>query len=316
MSSKKKKSGLSLSTHMSELRKSLRRNYVLYLFLLLPIIYFIVFKYIPMIGNVIAFRKFVPGQNYLGVSWEGFKYFKMFLNDAKFWEVFWNSIKLSALALVIGFPLPILFALLLNELTQKKFKKLAQSIAIVPRFLSTVVVVSMIKTILSPDTGVINKLITGFGGEAVHFVSDPKWFRTIYVLSDIWQFLGWSAIIYMAVLSSADQEQYEASRVDGANRLQQALHITLPVMLPTIAINLIIQLGNILNLGFEKVLLLYSPSVYETADIIQTYVYRMGITKSQFSYSTAVGIFQAVLSLSLLWFANKITNKYWDCGLW
>ena len=300
----------------AELGKSIRNNKTLYLFLLLPIVYFIIFKYVPMFGNIIAFRKYVPGQSYFGVSWEGFRYFEMFLKDEAFWSVFKNTVILSGLSLLICFPIPILFSLLLNEIMKKKVKKVVQSLTIVPRFLSVVVVVAMMNALLSPSTGIVNTIIEKLGGEAVYFMNEPFWFRIIYIISELWQFLGWNSIIYMAVLSSADQEQYEAAMVDGAGKIKQAIHITLPMMLPTIAINLIIALGNILNIGFEKVLLMYTPTTYETADIIQTFVYRVGLMNANYSYGTAVGLFQGVISLSLLWAANRITNKRWGCGLW
>lgn len=309
----KKKQG---SAGLKELRISMKKNTTLYIFLVLPIIYFAVFKYIPMFGNIIAFRKYVPGQSYFGVSWEGFRYFEMFLKDEAFWNAFKNTVILSGISLLICFPIPIIFSLLLNELMQKKFKKLVQSVTIVPRFLSVVVVVAMMNALLSPSTGIVNRIIEHFGGEAIYFMNDPFWFRIIYICSELWQFVGWNSIIYMAVLSSADQEQYEAAMVDGAGKIKQAIHITLPIMIPTIAINLIISLGNILNVGFEKVLLMYTPTTYETADVIQTFAYRIGLMGANYSYGTAVGLFQGVISLTLLWIANRITNKRWECGLW
>ena len=310
---KEKKPGF---TGIKELGTSMKKNTTLYIFLILPIIYFVVFKYIPMFGNIIAFRKYVPGQSYFGVSWEGFRYFEMFLKDEAFWNAFKNTIVLSGISLLICFPIPIIFSLLLNELMQKKFKKVVQSVTIIPRFLSVVVVVAMMNAMLSPSTGIVNRIIEYFGGEAIYFMNDPFWFRIIYICSELWQFVGWNSIIYMAVLSSADQEQYEAAMVDGAGKIKQAIHITLPIMLPTIAINLIISLGNILNIGFEKVRLMYTPTTYETADIIQTFVYRIGLMGANYSYGTAVGLFQGVISLTLLWMANRITNKRWGCGLW
>lgn len=310
---KEKKPGF---TGIKELGTSMKKNTTLYIFLILPIIYFVVFKYIPMFGNIIAFRKYVPGQSYFGVSWEGFRYFEMFLKDEAFWNAFKNTIVLSGISLLICFPIPIIFSLLLNELMQKKFKKVVQSVTIIPRFLSVVVVVAMMNAMLSPSTGIVNRIIEYFGGEAIYFMNDPFWFRIIYICSELWQFVGWNSIIYMAVLSSADQEQYEAAMVDGAGKIKQAIYITLPIMLPTIAINLIISLGNILNIGFEKVLLMYTPTTYETADIIQTFVYRIGLMGANYSYGTAVGLFQGVISLTLLWMANRITNKRWGCGLW
>ena len=310
---KEKKPGF---TGIKELGTSMKKNTTLYIFLILPIIYFVVFKYIPMFGNIIAFRKYVPGQSYFGVSWEGFRYFEMFLKDEAFWNAFKNTVVLSGISLLICFPIPIIFSLLLNELMQKKFKKVVQSVTIIPRFLSVVVVVAMMNAMLSPSTGIVNRIIEYFGGEAIYFMNDPFWFRIIYICSELWQFVGWNSIIYMAVLSSADQEQYEAAMVDGAGKIKQAIHITLPIMLPTIAINLIISLGNILNIGFEKVLLMYTPTTYETADIIQTLVYRIGLMGANYSYGTAVGLFQGVISLTLLWMANRITIKRWECGLW
>ncbi len=300
----------------SEMVKSFKKNYVLYLFLILPVIYFVVFKYIPMFGNVLAFRTYRPGGSYFGETWVGLTYFKMFLDDPAFWKVFMNTVILSFSTLIITFPLPIIFALLLNEIEFKSFKKIAQSLTIIPKFLSTVVVVMMINALLSPSTGVINHIIELFGGKGIYFLNEPQWFRFIYIVSDVWQFLGWNSIIYMAVLTSADQNQYEAAMVDGANKLQQVRHVTIPMLLPTIAINLIIAVGNVLNLGFEKILLLYTPTTYATADVVQTFSYRIGLLGNNFSYGTAIGLFQGIICLTLLWITNKITNKYWECGLW
>lgn len=298
------------------LAKSFKKNYVLYIFLILPVLYFAIFKYIPMFGNIIAFRKYVPGQSYFGVQWEGFKYFKMFLEDPAFWSVFKNTIVLSLATLIITFPLPIIFSLLLNEIEYKGVKKGVQSLTIIPKFLSTVVVVMIVNTLLSPSTGVVNIIIEKLGGDPIYFLNEATWFRTIYIVSEIWQFLGWNSIIYMAVLASADQDQYEAAMVDGANKFQQIRHVTIPMLLPTIAINLIIAVGNVLNLGFEKILLLYSPTTYATADVVQTFAYRIGLMGNNFSYGTAVGLFQGIICLALLWVTNRITNKYWECGLW
>ncbi len=303
-------------TELQKFIKSFKENYVLYGFLLLPTIYFAIFKYIPMLGNIIAFRRYKAGGNYFGEEWSGLKYFEMFWNDSSFWDAFQNTITLSFLMLILTFPLPIIFSLLLNEVSNKNYKKFVQSITIVPKFLSVVVVVMMFNTMLSPSTGIVNAIITSFGFDPIFFFNEASWFRPVYIYSDVWQFLGWGSIIYMAVLAGADQEQYEAAMVDGANRWQQTWFITLPLMLPTISINLIISVGNILNLGFEKILLIYTPNTYETADVIQTYVYRMGLLNKNYSYGAAVGLFQAVISLSLLWITNRIINKYWDSGLW
>ncbi len=299
-----------------DIKKSLKRNYAMYLLLLLPVLYFAVFKYIPMFGNVIAFRKFVPGKSYFGVEWVGFKYFEMFIKDDKFWGVFTTTIIISLANLMVSFPLPIIFSLMLNEIKAEKFKKLVQSVTILPKFLSVVVVVMITNALLSPSTGIVNAIMKELGMESIYFLQKPEWFKTIYITSEVWQFLGWNSIIYMAALSGADQEQYEAALVDGANRWQQTIHITMPVLRPTIAINLIISVGCILNTGFEKILLMYQPVTYGTSDVIQTFVYRMGIMGNNFSYATAISLFQGIISLTLLWIVNKITNKYWECGLW
>ena len=296
-------------------RRSWRKNRTLYLMLLLPIIYFIVFKYVPMVGNVIAFRRFVPGKSMFGESWEGFKYFEMFLFDKTFWKLFKNTIVISLTTLAFAFPLPILFALLLNELSNGIYKKIVQTITIIPRFLSVVVVIGMFSTILSPSAGIVNKVIEALGGAAVYFWGEPEWFKPIYVSTEVWQFMGWNSIIYMAVLAGADMEQYEAAKVDGANRFQQAWYITIPLMLPTIALNFIMAIAGVLNVGFEKIIYMYTGTTIESADVIQSFVYRVGLQGGNFSYGTAISLFQGLFGLVLLFFANKIVNKYWDAGL-
>ncbi len=261
------------------------------------------------------------GGSYYGTEWRGFDYFELFLTNPDFWKVFFNTIILSGLTLLFSFPLPIIFALMLNEINNKIFKKVTQSLTIIPRFISAVVVVAMMKSILSPsDYGIVNQIIGLFGVEPIHFLNDPDWFRFIYIVSELWQFLGWNSIIYMAVLAGVDQEQYEAAMVDGANRWKQTIHITLPAMLPTISINFIIAIGHVLNVGFEKILLMYTENSRQTADVIQTYVYRNSFDEgggpTKFSYVTAIGLFQAMIGLILLAGANFIVNKKWNTGLW
>ena len=313
-----------MSTKKSKMNKvkkeswavNIKNNIVLYAFLVLPVLYFIIFKFIPMFGNIIAFRKYRPGGSYLGEGEFTLRYFQMFLSDGTFWGVFQSTVILSILVLLITFPLPIIFSLLLNEIGGKKFKKAVQSITIIPKFLSVVVVIMIFNSLLSPSTGIVNHIITTLGGKEIFFMNDAAWFRTIYIVTEVWQFLGWNSIIYMAVLASADFEQYEAAMVDGANRWKQTIHITIPVMLPTIAINLVMAVGTVINLGFEKNLLLYQPNTAEVSDVIQTFVFRIGLLGKNYSYATAVGLFQAVISLTMLWIANKLVNKYWGCGLW
>lgn len=297
-------------------KQSIRKNWTMYLFLLIPLAYFLVFRYVPMTGNIIAFRKFIIGGSYFGEEWRGLYYFELFVTDPEFWHVFSNTIILSLVTLLFAFPLPIVFAIMLNEIRNKYFKKIVQSVTIIPKFLSTVVVVMMLNTMLSPSTGIINHIIEAFGGDAIYFMGLPEWFRPVYVASDLWQFLGWNSIIYMAVLASADQSLYEAAMVDGANRWQQILHVTLPIMRPTCAINLVIAVSNVLNVGFEKILLMYEPSTYSTADVISTYLYRIGLENNNYSYAAAIGLFQGVIGLIFLWAANKFTNKVLESGLW
>lgn len=303
-------------SRISQFTKSYRRNYQLYWLLLLPIVYFIMFRYLPMYGIILSFRKYVPMKSAFGVEWIGFKYFKHFLTDKTFWNVFKNTFVLSSLALVIGFPLPIIFALALNEVRGRWLKKFIQTVSYLPKFLSIIIVVLMINTLLSPSTGIINSIIKAFGGDPIHFIREISWFRTIYIVSDIWQFMGWNAILYIAALSSVDEQLYEAARLDGANRWQQTWNVTIPGIMPTIVITFILAVGQMLNAGFEKILLLYSPGIYDVADVIQTYVYRIGLEGRNFSYATAVGLFQSIISLIFLWVTNKGAQKYSDTSLW
>jgi len=303
-------------SHIGQFKKSYKRNYQLYWLLLIPIVYFIMFRYLPMYGIVLSFRKYVPMKSAFGVEWVGFKYFKHFLSDSTFWHVFKNTFVLSSLALVIGFPLPIIFALSLNEVRGKFLKKFVQTVSYLPKFLSIIIVVLMINTLLSPSTGIINSIIVKFGGDPIHFIREISWFRTIYIVSDVWQFMGWNAILYIAALSSVDEQLYEAASLDGANRWQQTWHVTIPGIMPTIVITFILAVGQMLNTGFEKILLLYSPGIYDVADVIQTYVYRIGLEGRNFSYATAVGLFQSIVSLIFLWVTNKGAQKFSDTSLW
>ncbi|MFP4443634.1 MAG: ABC transporter permease [Spirochaetia bacterium] len=269
-----------------------------------------------MLGNIIAFRKFRPGGSILGYKWVGFRYFKIFITDQKFWEVFKNTLVLSGLTLLISWPVPIIFALLLNEIHSIKFKKAVQVISYLPHFLSLVVVYGLIQKILSPSTGVINDILRALGRDPVHFLLEPGWFRPVYIISDIWQNTGWGAIVYLAALTSIDPQLYESSEIDGARRFQQTLYITLPGLLPTITVLLILQIGRILSLSFQKILLLYNPMTYPVADVIQTYVYRMGLLQNNFSYATAIGFFESIIGLFLVISANKIARKVSDTSLW
>lgn len=296
--------------------KRIKQDRVLYLILLIPVIYLIIFKYIPMAGNILAFRKFKIGGSMFGVEWQGLKYFKLFITDSTFWDVFSNTLALSVLNLVFGFPIPIILALLLNELKSKAGKRAVQTITYLPKFLSTVVVVSMLQTLLSPSTGAINMFLNSLGLESIYFLNISAWFRPVYIISDIWQFMGWNSILYLTALTNVDPQLYEAASIDGAGRWKQTLNVTIPGILPTIVITLILSTGSVLGVGFEKVLLLYTSNTMDVADVISTYTYRMGIVNSQYSYTTAVGLFQGIINLIIISFVNHISRKTTETSLW
>jgi putative aldouronate transport system permease protein len=269
-----------------------------------------------MVGNIIAFRKYVQGGPWLGIDWVGLKYFQMFIMDAQFWGVFRNTIVISVSTLIFTFPIPIIFALLLNELRNIKFKKAIQTISYLPHFLSIVVVANMIYDFLSPSTGFLNQILKAYTGNTVEFMQLSQCFVPIYVLSAIWQETGWGAILYLAALTNINTELYEAAKIDGAGKWKQMLHVTLPGIMPTIAILFILNLGNLLNVGFEKIMLLYNPVIYDTADVISTYLYRVAFNSNSFSYATAIGLFESVIGLVLIICANKLTRKFADTSLW
>ncbi|SHM98746.1 ABC transporter permease [Gracilibacillus kekensis] len=296
-----------------ELWSSIKKDWQLYALVLVPVIYLIIFKYGPMFGNIIAFRRFVPGGSIIGEEWVGFQYFQMFMNDPTFYKVFANTFILAFLLLVITFPAPIIFALLLNELKNQLFKRFVQTASYLPHFFSVVVVAGMVFEVLALN-GPINNLLASWGFEKISFMQLPEWFRTVFVSVDLWQTLGWGAILYLAALTGISEELYEAARIDGANRWKQTIHITLPGILPTIVVLLILNIGNFLQIGFEKVLLLYNPLTYETADVIATY--RVGLQSGSFSYGTAIGLFESIIGLFLVLGANYLSKRITDNSLW
>ena len=285
--------------------------------LLVPVIYYIVIRYIPMLGNIIAFRRYRAGHSIFGDEWSGFKYFKQFIGDKTFWRAFKNTFVLNITYLLFRFPLTLIFALLLNEIRSRHAKKLVQTISYLPHFISMIIVTGMIRELVS-TTGPLNAMLKMFGLEPVSFISSPEWFVPIFVISGIWQSLGWGTILYLAAISGIDPSLYEAAEVDGANHFQRVIHITLPSILPTITTLLILDIGSLIGSGaaFEKVFLLYNPMTYETADIISTFVFRLGLGSGNYSYATAVSLFEGVLNLILLTTANKLSKKITGSGLW
>jgi putative aldouronate transport system permease protein len=287
------------------------------LLLIFPVLlYYLVFHYIPMYGIIIAFKKFQPMKGILGSAWVGFHYFQQFFNSVYFWRLLKNTVLLSIYSLVWGFPVPILFALLLNELKENVFKKMVQTISYLPHFISVVVIVGMVVNFTSIQGGIINQALGWFGVQPVNFLGESGWFRSIYVSSSIWQGFGWSSIIYLAAIAGIDPQLYEAAEMDGAGRLRKIWNITLPCLMPTIAILFILNVGNLMDVGFEKIILLYNPATYETADVISTFVYRQGIQQANYSYSTAIGLFNNVINLILLIGVNRLTKKLSETSLW
>jgi len=293
----------------------LRRDWQLYSLAVLPVLFFLIFRYAPMLGNVIAFRRFRPGGSIYGEYWVGLRYFKLFLSDPTFWKVFTNTLIIGGLTLIFCFPLPIVLALLLNEVRTRYLKRFVQSVSYLPHFLSIVVVAAMVMQLLSID-GTVNQLVKAFGGDPIPFLQKPEWFRTIYVSSEIWQTVGWGTILYLAALTTIDQDLYEAAKIDGANRWRQTWHVTLPGIRPTMVTLLILNIGTFMAVGFEKILLLYNPLTYPTADVISTYLYRVGIVSGNLSYGAAIGLFEAVIGLFLVLTANFISRRAVGTSLW
>ncbi|HBG77103.1 ABC transporter permease subunit [Eubacteriales bacterium mix99] len=305
-----------VNTLSDRIIKELSKNKYLYLMALPVLAYYLLFHYGPMYGAVIAFKNFDVSKGIWGSPWVGFQYFREFFQSYYFSRLLRNTFLLSFYQLLWGFPAPILFALLLNEIRNHAFKRTIQTAAYLPHFISTVVVCGLIHDFFARD-GVITSLYTLFGGEATSFLSQPQYFRGIYVGTGIWQETGWGAIIYLSALSSIDTQQYEAAIIDGAGRLKQLLHVTLPGIMPTIIIMLILRIGQVMSVGFEKIILLYNPNTYETADVISSFVYRKGLGESfQFSYTSAVGLFNSLINFALLISANWFSKKVSDTSLW
>lgn len=298
-----------------KMRRDWRQNRTLYLLVLPVLLFYVLFAYKPMYGALIAFKDYTPALGFADSPWVGFDNFKRFFDGIYFGRLMKNTILLSFYNLIFGFPAPVILALLLNEVRNQKFKRLTQTITYLPHFISMIVVAGMI-TNFCMTTGVINDIIAFLGGEATPLLQNPKYYRTIYVVSSIWQQVGWGSIIYLSALAGVDSQLYEAAAIDGAGKWKQMLHVTLPGIAPTIVIMLIMKIGQLMSMGHEKTILLYNPSTYETADIIASYVYRVGLIDQDWSYSTAIGLFNSVINLVLIILANRFSKKMTETSLW
>ncbi len=294
---------------------SILKSKYYYAMFLIPFVYFAVFHYIPLFGILIAFKKYNVFQGVFESPWVGTQYFKQFLSDPYFYKLLKNTLLIGLYHILFSFPAPIVLALLLNELKHQMFKRFVQTVSYLPHFLSTVVVVGIIVNFMAYD-GIINRFLGLFGVDAVHFLMLPEWFRTIYIGSEIWQGIGWGSIIYLAALTAVDSQLYEAAVIDGANRWKQMLHITLPGIAPTIIILLLFNIGAVMHVSFEKVLLLSNGSNQPASDVISLHVYRRGLISSDFSYATAVGLFNSIVAVLFLTAANRISKKVSETSLW
>ncbi len=311
---KNKKFGLKAKKELKAIKADMKRNWSLYLMIIPPILFFFFFTYKPLYGALIAFQDYRPARGF-GVDWVGFKHFIRFFENPYFGRLLRNTLSINIADLVFGFPAPIILALMLNEMKHSKFKVISQSITYLPHFISSVVICGMIVQFCMTD-GIFNDIAAFFGAERVSMLQQPSYYQPIYVISGIWQQVGWNSIIFVAALAGVDKELYDAASVDGAGKWKQVIHITIPSIMPTIITMFILRVGKLMSMGHEKTMLLYNEAVYETADVISTYVYRYGMLDQQWSYSTAVNLFNTVVNLILLFTANKISRKVSETSLW
>lgn len=297
------------------IKRDLRMNWTVYIMAIPVVAYFIIFNYIPMGGVVMAFQDFSIKKGILGSQFVGLKHFANFFNSVYFERLIRNTLLISIYGLLFSFPFPVIFALCLNEVRNKPFKKLTQTISYMPYFISVVVIVSIL-TDFTKSNGVLTQLAAALGDTGGALISRPEWFRTLYIGSNMWAHLGYNSIIFISALANIDQELYEAARIDGAGRWKQTLYVTLPGIAPTIIILLILRMGQIMNVGYEKIILMYRPSTYETADVISSYVYRVGIIDANYSYSTAINFFNSVINFAILFVANGISRRVGETSLW
>lgn len=302
-------------TFKIKLWKDIQRNWSLYLMVIPVVVFYLIFHYAPMYGAIIAFKDFSPAKGIIASKWIGWENFISFFSSQYCFRIIKNTVTISLYSIVFGFPAPIIFALLMNELKNKLFTKTVQTITYLPHFISLVVICGLIKD-FTAEKGIINDILQLFGGTPANMLNIPSMFPSIYVLSGIWQEVGWGSIIYLAALAGIDQELYEAAWLDGAGRWQQTLHITLPGIMPTIVTLLILRMGSVMNVGYEKIILLYNPMTYETADVISSFVYRAGLQELKYGYSTAVGLFNSVINFFFVFTANKISQKINSTSIW
>jgi putative aldouronate transport system permease protein len=298
------------------LPRRIRKDRYLLLLLLPCVAYYFLFRYLPIWGILISFKDYKPFIGFSGSAWVGLKHYRNFFSVPEAWPLIRNTFLLGLYSILWSFPTPILFALVLNEVRNMQFKKAVQTITYMPHFLSMVIVTGMVISFLSPVRGPLNGLLKSLGRPEINFFADPKYFRTIYIASGVWQDTGWGAIIYLAALSGINPELYESAVIDGANKLRQIVSITLPMMVPTITMLLLLRVGNVLDVGFEKAYLLQNPVIYETADVLSTYVYRQGIRGAQYSFASAIGTFNSVVSLAILLLANFASRRLGETSLW
>ena len=297
-------------------KRALRRDWQLMVLCILPVAYFIIFYYVPMYGVQIAFKDFKAIKGIWGSPWVGLKHFKRFFNSSQFWPLLKNTLALSFMQLLIGFPVPINLAILLNQMRNKKYKKFVQSVVYCPHFISIVVLTSMLYIFLSPRNGIINTMIKALGGESIFFLGEAKYFRGVFVASGVWQNAGWNAIIYISALAGISPDLYEAAEIDGANKWQRIWHIDLPGILPTMVMMFIMEIGKVMNLGFQKAYLMQNAQNLATSEIISTYIYKVGLINAQYSYSAAINLFNNVINIILLVSCNYLAKKITKNSLW
>ena len=306
---------IQMQSKRSRAWRQVKRRWMLLAMISLPVLYYALFCYKPMYGILISFFDYKPRLGFSGSKFVGLQYFREYLSDPYFWKLVRNTLLLNVWNLALGFPAPILLALLLNEIRSIRYKRVIQTVSYLPHFISTVVVCGMINNFFA-NSGIVNNVIMALGGERIQFMMKSEYFRSIFIGSEIWQTAGWGSIIYIAALSGVDVQLYEAARIDGAGRWKQAVHITLPCIVPTIMIMLILRIGNMMTVGYQKIILLYNGATYETADVINTYVYRRSFTDGKYSYSTAVGLFSSVINMIFIWSANAFSRKFSESSLW